>query len=808
MLIRVRGGSAGIREYLEHGRKGGREQSRSELDARVILAGDLELTDTIIKGMSKTGERYLHITLAFKEDSVPSEILHAVTDEFRQFAMTAYEPDEFNFYAEAHLPRTKSLFDARTGQAIERKPHIHIVIPEQNLLTGRNLNPFGRVDRQAPYLEAIQEHLNAKFGLASPKDNRRVQFTDESTIVSRTKGDLFSGSGRDIKQKLLGAVLDRRIADYGSFRALVAEIGDVRVRNAGGANEYLNVKPEGAAKGVNLKDYVFSREFVELAPDQKRTRLAADLGQTYLQPEQPRPAASEFADRLEHWQRHRALELKYINSGNRELYAHYRGASPDQQRSILEQRATDFYAQHRLGANLERQPIAREERRSNAISGENLQPASSSQIEHAGAQPVNSMRDDGPVDNLVSQLLRDQSERRLRTSAADRSEFAVIRRELDARRLLDRVSRTHGVIAEKYEVTKASDGSDRIRVGNRHLNVSDFLTQELHLPFREAAPILKEALAAQRNASPEIPGIHPDQGLWAEYRRHWLPRLKDSDRSAWARQRRHERVRFESARTEYQARRRTIQNDRFRLASQRRGELSVLRMEKVARDAQLRKLIQAERAALRAGGRVSPNDQYRAYLADQAQRGNAIALLELRRQRGHEIPDDRAPSLAPAKQIQPRTGDGLPKQPGAFLVSSNGDVTYFDAAGKAMIRDTGSDVRMLQLDRDAIETGIRFSVQKYGHVLRVSGDEAFRRRVVEIAAATGMEVKFADRAMNESLALANRRRQAGQEFVSRNGPARGQSPLPGDSARPTERPNQQPPDLPPVPGYRSWDLNR
>lgn len=181
MLIRVRGGEAGIREYLEEGRKDGRDYNRAELDERVILAGDLKLTDAIINSMDKQGERYLHITLAFKEDEISPELLQAITDEFRQFAMTAYDLDEYSFYAEAHLPRLKSYTNQLTGEFIERKPHIHIVIPEYNLLSQRNLNPFGKVDQQTKFLEAFQEHINAKYGLASPKDNRRLDGSSQKT---------------------------------------------------------------------------------------------------------------------------------------------------------------------------------------------------------------------------------------------------------------------------------------------------------------------------------------------------------------------------------------------------------------------------------------------------------------------------------------------------------------------------------------------------------------------------------------------------------------------------------------------------
>ena len=191
MLVRIHGGQSGIADYLENGQKQGREQSRHELDERVILDGDLELTDAFINSMDKRGDRYLHITLAFKEDEVSPETLQAITQDFKRFAMTAFEADEFNFYAEAHLPKIKSTLHRKTGALVERKPHIHIVIPQQNVLSGQNLNPFGRVEQQTAFIDAFQEFTNARYGLASPKDNRRVEFTDAAgkRLVSAGTGD-------------------------------------------------------------------------------------------------------------------------------------------------------------------------------------------------------------------------------------------------------------------------------------------------------------------------------------------------------------------------------------------------------------------------------------------------------------------------------------------------------------------------------------------------------------------------------------------------------------------------------------------
>ncbi|EGB1031031.1 molybdopterin-guanine dinucleotide biosynthesis protein MobB, partial [Salmonella enterica subsp. enterica serovar Reading] len=91
MLIRVRGYNSGIKEYLEEGVKNGREYSRDELDERVILDGDLELTDKVYKLIPDEGQdRYLSITLSFFEKNIPDEKLRSITQEFKEFLMYAY----------------------------------------------------------------------------------------------------------------------------------------------------------------------------------------------------------------------------------------------------------------------------------------------------------------------------------------------------------------------------------------------------------------------------------------------------------------------------------------------------------------------------------------------------------------------------------------------------------------------------------------------------------------------------------------------------------------------------------------------
>lgn len=773
MLIRVRGGHAGIKEYLEAGQKSGRDFSRDELDQRVIVSGDLELTDTIIKNMEKTGERYLHITLAFKEDEISRDNLQAITDEFKQFAMTAYDSDEYNFYAEAHLPKLKTYHDQKTGELVERKPHIHIVIPQYNLLSDRNLNPLGKVDQQTKFLEAIQEHINARYGLASPKDNRRLEFTDESAMISRYKGDSFKGANHALKERILSGVLDKGVTDFDQFRALVAGHGDTKTRNTGKAGEYLNVKPEGAAKGINLKEYVFSREFIELPTAEKRQKLAGDIRAEYEEAKAPRPSSADIIERLQEWHEVRAAEIKYLNSGNRKVYAAYREADPEQRRTILAERAATFYAKHRSIIEIPHDP--QQER-----------PAPARTPEQGRSEPTPAPlreRDGRKTDTVVSQYEAERRERASRDADNSRAEFDKIKKELDASRLLANLSRTQGVMPDKYEVSKGKDGGDRIRVGRRNLNVSGFLTQELHLPWHDAALILKQTYAEQvSRAAPQAARPAPSRDLWNEYRRDWQPKQRENRENDWKAQKQREQERRAALRREYLAGRRAVQANKALTPAVRKAALSVASMGKVKKDMELRAVIAAEREALKARYRMKPADQYRAYLAERAGNGDTEALAELRRQRN--------PQPAPTgERIEHQTGrqpEAAPIiTPASYKVDKQGNVTYYDQQKRAMFTDKGEVVEFGNNERETLEQGLRLALVKFGPNISVrGGSEAYQNAIADVAADAGLYVEFSDQNLQ---ARYHQRREAahtGREYFAQTKAQPVQKPEPEKTTQP------------------------
>lgn len=178
--------------------------------------------------------------MAFKEDHISYDTLLDVTTDAR-----SYKEHEINFYAEAHLPKIKQIRDKKTGEMIDRKPHIHIIIPRKNLYNGNEANLAGMHQGTEKYMEAFQEYINPKYNLASPRDHIRFDPKDSASVLSRYKGDDFYGKNREFKQELVKQIVSQNILSRAAFYELVASYGETRNRNEGKENEYIAVKLPG-----------------------------------------------------------------------------------------------------------------------------------------------------------------------------------------------------------------------------------------------------------------------------------------------------------------------------------------------------------------------------------------------------------------------------------------------------------------------------------------------------------------------------------------------------------------------------------
>ena len=441
-----------------------------------------------------------------------------------------------------------------------------------------------------------------------------------------------------------------------------------------------------------------------------------------------------------------------------------------------------------------------------------LQGDAPNHLEHGGTQRADQLRRPGAgerrlkptgreADNVPSQLARDQRESKQGRSTDSQNEFKEIKTNLDASRLLAELSQSHGVIPDKYQVTKSRDGGDRIKAGTRNLNVSDFLTKEMNIPWQDAAEILRNSYARQCAREPaQETKRAPRRELWEAFRKAQPDQAKQKARE-WDAQRQSEKARRATIRDDYQAERRAIQNDRCKPAAERKAALSIARMERVTRDMALREAVREERQQLREKHRQPYQERYRAFLAERANKGDENALAELRRQRD----TSPAPTGPNAIESAGHKRDRDEKDTAAHLARSlaydidrAGNVTYYadQTRSRALVIDSGQRVTVAAAkDTQAVETGLRLAVQKFGPDLKIEGSDEFKRQVIDAALKTGLRVEFDSKAMNEELA----RRRAERDELQ----ARGKAFIAGERERAEQAkaPKQPAPERTPEPEH-------
>lgn len=519
MISRIDGGNKGIVDYLVNGIKQGRALNRDELDNRLILEGNIEHLHHVIHSIPDKGqERYIHISLSFYESSISSEILKKVTQEYKNLLMNAYHTDEYCFYAEAHIPKIKYINDEKTGQLIERKPHIHIIIPEKNLVTGNVLNPRGKGELYIDQLDAIQEHINLKYHLVSPKDGVRITDANHANVLSRMKGDLFYEKQAQFKKKLFESLDNEKIFTQSAFESHLKKMGEMKIYNKGMANQYIGIKLPEEQKFIRLKSPLFSKQFIE-----NRTIPIR------------KPATKQIENRLAIWIAKTSHEIKHIHSAGQKLRQQYAVLSDNEKKNKLNEIRNQYNEKYQLdnseGDRFEKNNIER------ALSGRNTErsvtkPFSRYSTRDSAEKRLSSLQ----TRNMVYQLPRfagretDQSQSVLPSLSGDdvaatRQErqhisrsvrwspnargindvisqslhqlknqpnerdvmiMREIRNKIDPHRFLSFCAVKYNIDPNDHRVTFAKDNSPRFNVGNRNLNASDFLTKHLNLDWQSA----------------------------------------------------------------------------------------------------------------------------------------------------------------------------------------------------------------------------------------------------------------------------------------------------------------------------------
>ena len=792
MLIRVTGANSGIKEYLEKGQMKDRFFDRDQLDERkVLLDGDLNIVDDIINTIDKDGDKYFHYTLSFKEDFISEETLNSIAKEFRDYYFTAYKDEELCFYAEAHLPKIKSYQDKASGELVERKPHIHIVVPQINLLSGNTLahNEMSNTD----YRDAFQEYINCKYGLESPKDNRRTTFNSRSEVISRYKGDAFTGIGKDHKETIFDWIIDKDITTRENLISTLEQNGyQVKIRNANNPEKlYLNIKAADGDKGINLKEFVFSEEFLKLPAEGKANYLKYKdkvIGSSrderlefmakenswqsvYIEAGLSRPLPGIYMERINEWNDTIARQRKYVDRMvTKSERAKYMDMDITSKQNYLDEFEVKFYKKH----GVENEPTGNELRTLGTI----YQRVAANNLESTGVNlAVFASYCEELGDDRIGAVTKEWRERRgaeyaritgiskvrhigdtidnqgqQRTSAIDSISIDYINSQIDnsvlkeelanlmvsvkANVLLELLEKTHGIIPEKYTLTINNKGEDRIKCGNNNYSVVDFCRKEMNLNWEDSIKILRTTELMQKEID-RVQGfsVRNEKYLKGEYQ-SWLKEFKVQKDSELALLQKEVKDKFNAIKHNYQQKREELdkQNHPYHLKDELKRKL---KMERLLENRSLHAARNKDMADIRAKYNLDMQESYRVFLTEKAGLGDDQALDELRRLRIDFTEYERTGAIRHVDRYKEFRLNITHE------VDANGIITY-KLNNSEIIKDIGKRVDLLTKDEEHLKLGLDLAISKYGSNLELFGSEEFRKNLVDLAIKNGYRVTFKD----------------------------------------------------------------
>lgn len=752
MIARFGGGNNGVAEYLENGRKAEREYTRDELDYRLVLDGDLAITNSVIQSIEDKGqERYLHITLSFHESEISKDTLEEISSDYKKLFMAAFDEQEYSFYAEAHLPKIKSVVNNKTGELVERKPHIHIVIPRTNLVTGKSMNPGGDLTNEKTQilLDAIQENINNKYGLVSPKDCVRVSEDNYPNVLSRAKGDLFRERQGALKRDIYSKVESKGIKSFADFAILLKDFGEVKERNPGKENAYLAVRFNGDEKFTNLKNPLFSREYIE------RRELALK-----------KPTETQIQNRLDTWINQKSLEIKYIYPSAAKRRQEYKAVPDNQKRDFLKRIDNEHRGKFRLPGErgrergiergiknaarafnpqrefgLPRMPErglvyglrgfdttpperilhdnAKRNMAEHGIKNENIRP-SMRWNEHSAGRGIKTINESSVAHELLFSHLSKMAQKN------EKEIFAEIRNNIDPKRFMAALQRDFNINPEQHRITKAKDGSMRIRAGERNHNASDFLTKHINLPWQEAREYLLKVYSEQKAGKGyrvEARGTNPeaaqDRFESLKESKNYLSRFVTSEKKAV-----YERVRQLRAELKH------IRRDERDIAKGVIVYVKITSMERIEeKEKEARNFI----------------SQYHTNWNEDKDFMKALDKI-----RKLVVADDNENSISSAKDShlglkdaiqQERQAQSYIKLKDLVMERKDSKIEYLDPESKkAVFIDRGQQVIAKTDDKAAIAVMLEYAKEKYGGSLKLNGTEEFKKQCAEVAAEKGMSI--------------------------------------------------------------------
>ena len=602
---------------------------------------------------------------------------------------------------------------------------------------------MGRVLNNIRWIDAWQEGINREFGLESPKDHHRIQITERSDMISRYSGVVFSGANKAFKQEVLSEILKNNIISYAVLCSYLESRGAVRTRNPSATNEYLNVRLHGEEKGINLKEYVFSKEFLALPIKKKLSYFDSAPEAVYRERGLPKASNPDHAALVREWMTVRSREVRWLDASRKAEYKRYREGTVEVRESILSRRKEAYYE------GLKRRGLTRSADGSRAAPAttvpQDLVPYPADPREEAKARHAAEL-EAVQVSSRAACLARSRLEAGAEREEASNELIKEAKKGINVAVLIDELRETHGLHPGKYAIEQGKDGSARVVCGNRRLTVADFLTKEMHLSWHQAADFICSTYAKEVLAH-GAPIDAATRARWETYLEH--TRTKTSERNGDERLRRvRAEVRFEQAKKTYHDNKSRIYADKSLSKRTRQKRLSAVRIKYLARQ-----------EAIRHDTETAARELAVAHLRSVAVTMPCASLVTDSR---YLAPAGERRYSDPGNQLETATmgftavGEvviAVRMQKFAGLQTRqavDGSIDYL-RDGRLLIRDNPRVVWVFGTDEDAVEVGLRMALLKFGPNLHVVGSAEFKAQVVAVALQNQLTVCFDDPSMRRVL---------------------------------------------------------
>ena len=129
MIVKfAKDGKNGACEYMQNGTAGDRNKKDKRI--QLTIQNCEQIINKTIEQAKINGknykDNYKHIILSFAElEELDEQTLRNVAEDFVQLYMQGYKQEDYNYYAEAHIPKI-----LKNNNGEKRHQHIHLFIPK------------------------------------------------------------------------------------------------------------------------------------------------------------------------------------------------------------------------------------------------------------------------------------------------------------------------------------------------------------------------------------------------------------------------------------------------------------------------------------------------------------------------------------------------------------------------------------------------------------------------------------------------------------------------------------------------------